>query len=390
MAKSQRKRVLLAKLETTYGTDSSPTSTNAILCSDLNLSPIAGNDVDRNFIKAWYGSSGKLRVESFGKLTFKTELAGSGTAGTAPQWNELIRSCNFSGTAISSAVTGSAQAGAASTITLAAGASANDNEYVGLKISLTSGTGSGQTNEIIAYNGTTKVATVRTAWTTNPAASTGYSIAAGYIYTLNSNFSKTASTSATIYCAYDGTKHVLLGARGTFSLELSVKGIPMISWEFIGILGTASETTNPTVDYTGWQVPVPALTANTGDFTILNLDNVVMESLSIAINNELSYRTLVGDESVLISNRNITGNTRIEAPAISTYNFFDKVQQGTQDKFYVRHGSTAGNTIVLASPKIQVTSAEYAESAGSTMLDLQTVFIPSATVGNDELRIVAR
>lgn len=76
--------------------------------------------------------------------------------------------------------TGTATAGAATTITLAAGASAADDYYNGMVIQLTGGTGSGQYNIITDYNGTTKVATVKT-WATNPASGTTYKIG-GYDY----------------------------------------------------------------------------------------------------------------------------------------------------------------------------------------------------------------
>lgn len=75
--------------------------------------------------------------------------------------------------------TGTAQAGGVDTITLASGASAVDDYCVGRTVLLTSGTGSGQYKEIIDYNGTTKVATVRGNWTTPPDATTGYSICDG-------------------------------------------------------------------------------------------------------------------------------------------------------------------------------------------------------------------
>jgi hypothetical protein len=66
-----------------------------------------------------------------------------------------------------------AQAGAATTITLDAGASATDGRYVGYGIYLYGGTGGGirgvgQERTIIAYVGATKVATVAQAWGTNP------------------------------------------------------------------------------------------------------------------------------------------------------------------------------------------------------------------------------
>lgn len=61
-----------------------------------------------------------------------------------------------------------AQAGAAGTITLDAGAPTTDNLYRGFTIALVGGTGVGQAREIAAYNGTTKVATVIPNWVTNP------------------------------------------------------------------------------------------------------------------------------------------------------------------------------------------------------------------------------
>lgn len=64
--------------------------------------------------------------------------------------------------------TGTAQAGGASTITLDAGASAVNQAYQFDIISITSGTGAGQSKYITNYVGSTKVATVNSAWSSNP------------------------------------------------------------------------------------------------------------------------------------------------------------------------------------------------------------------------------
>ena len=71
---------------------------------------------------------------------------------------------------------GVAQAGAATTITLQSTASATSSIYIGSLVTTLSGTGSGQTREITAYNGGTKVATVDSAWSTNPDSTTGYAV----------------------------------------------------------------------------------------------------------------------------------------------------------------------------------------------------------------------
>lgn len=71
---------------------------------------------------------------------------------------------------------GTAQAGGASTITLASGASAVDDNYNGFVLEIESGTGAGQVKKISDYVGSTKVATVDSAWSTNPDATSVYTI----------------------------------------------------------------------------------------------------------------------------------------------------------------------------------------------------------------------
>lgn len=73
--------------------------------------------------------------------------------------------------------TGTAQAGGAETITLKAATSyTSDDDPNGMFITLTSGTGSGQTRHVEDYVASTKVATVYPAWETEPDATTGYKI----------------------------------------------------------------------------------------------------------------------------------------------------------------------------------------------------------------------
>lgn len=71
---------------------------------------------------------------------------------------------------------GTAQAGASTSITLAAGASSTNDAYKGMTIRTTGGTGSGQERVCTAYNGTTKVATVDSAWGTTPNNTTTYDV----------------------------------------------------------------------------------------------------------------------------------------------------------------------------------------------------------------------
>jgi len=71
---------------------------------------------------------------------------------------------------------GLAQGGGTDTITLNNLASANDAEYVGMVVSIRSGTGEDQACRIITYNGTTKVAQIARDWNVVPDTTSGYVI----------------------------------------------------------------------------------------------------------------------------------------------------------------------------------------------------------------------
>lgn len=104
-----------------------------------------------------------------------------------------------------------AQAGGAATITLAATASSQDNFYVGYTIHVTSGAALGDIRTVTAYNGTTKVATVDSAWTAAPGVGDDYSIYDAA--TLPQYVTGTAFTSSTVVAAtdYDQLRFVYTG-----------------------------------------------------------------------------------------------------------------------------------------------------------------------------------
>lgn len=91
------------------------------------------------------------------------------------------------------------QAGMTSTqIKLASGASATDDLYIGLNVYMRSGTSAGQVREITDYDGTNKIATVASAWTTQPVSSDTYSVGGGDWGTCPAN-----GTTTTVRLAYD-------------------------------------------------------------------------------------------------------------------------------------------------------------------------------------------
>jgi hypothetical protein len=98
-----RKRLILAKTEQTYGTDSSPGGTDAILVRDLSITPLQSDVVDRELIRPYLGASEQLLANTRVEVTFQVELAGSGAAGTAPAYGRVIQACGFSQTIVAPA-----------------------------------------------------------------------------------------------------------------------------------------------------------------------------------------------------------------------------------------------------------------------------------------------
>lgn len=95
-----RKRLILVKKESTYGTDSSPAGTDALLVRNLDITPIESDVVSRDLIRPYLGNSPQLLANSRVSITFQVELAGSGTAGTAPRFGGVLQACGMSETVV--------------------------------------------------------------------------------------------------------------------------------------------------------------------------------------------------------------------------------------------------------------------------------------------------
>lgn len=91
-----RNTAILAKIETTYGTDSVPTGgANALLVSNLSINPIDAQNVDRDIIRAYLGGSEQLLGTRYQSMSFDVEMVGAGTVAVAPAWGPLLRACGM-------------------------------------------------------------------------------------------------------------------------------------------------------------------------------------------------------------------------------------------------------------------------------------------------------
>lgn len=86
-----RNTIGLAKKETSYGVDSTPTGAdNAMLMHNVKIKPYNLKGVDRTWLRSFLGGFEKLMQEEASEISFDIELQGSGSLGVAPPWSPLM------------------------------------------------------------------------------------------------------------------------------------------------------------------------------------------------------------------------------------------------------------------------------------------------------------
>lgn len=307
MALLARKKIILAKIETTYGTDASPLGANAILVRNVNVMPMESDVAERDLIRPYLGNSDRITAAARIMVEFECELMGSGTAGTAPQFGPLLRACAMAETVVASTS--------------------------------------------VAYA------------------------------PVSASFE-----SCTIYVNVDGVLHKLTGARGTYTVELNNKQIPVIKFSMTGRWAAATDAAAPTPTYTT-TIPLAVNNLNTTAFTFHGY-SAVASQFSFDIGNTVVHRTLVGGtEEVLITARNATGQLQIEATTVAAKDWFTIAKNNTPGALTVTHGTVAGNKVKIDAPAVSIVKPTYAELEGIQMLQFDLVLMPGGT-GNDELKFL--
>ena len=216
--------------------------------------------------------------------------------------------------------------------------------------------------------------------------------ACGFAETLETGVSATYSIveddveSSTIYFEIDGVRHIMIGSRGTFSMNIAPEAIPTFRFTMTGLLGTITDQALTQVTLAGWQTPVDPSSAN----TTMELHGwpSVAESLAIDVGNTVTPRFLIGSESVIITDRRVTGTAVVEATSLATINWFQRALNRTRGTLALVHGTAAGNIVEINGPALEIGKLTQGQKDGILNYSLPLSFCPVA--GRDELVIVAR
>lgn len=298
--------VVWAKKEVSYGTDPVPTySANGILTGPVTIEP-SYRKLDRLNVKGFLGNRPALNIGEYVKVSFETEVRGSGTAGTAPEIGVLLEGCGM-------------------------------------------------------------------AHTNTPVTSD--------VYVPDDNID---GNSITIYGQQHDHKYVVVGCRGTWSLEAKAGEYPKIKWEFTGLYADPTDNAIPTNTVYSATVP-PVIKA--ASFALGTFDTeAVIENFKLAYGNEIAKRPSVnaatGFLAHFIKERKVTAQVDPEAVALSTWNPLAAMQANTSYAMSIAFGASAGNILTLAAPKVVIDGAKYAERENILTWDGSLLVCPNA--GEDD------
>lgn len=83
-----------------YGSDELPVGTDAMLVNRFSITPQKSNVVSRKLVRPYFGASRQFVTNTRVQCKFTVELAGSGTAGIAPQYGRALRACGLRETVV--------------------------------------------------------------------------------------------------------------------------------------------------------------------------------------------------------------------------------------------------------------------------------------------------
>lgn len=353
-----RNRLVTAKVETTSGTDSTPTpAADAVLVEEPRGTPnLELEQTDE--VTGSLDHAQSIVGGGYNQHTARFFAKGSGTPGTAPEFDPYLRGAAMGETTLAADESDTAQAGAASSITLASGAPSSD--LAGFVIETTGGTGSGQTRVITAYDTGTKVATVYPAWDTAPDATTTYTVYAGNLYVPVSEALETLTHY--LYKKNSGSGNAILeklvGAAVQLSFAMQTRQTGKFTATLRGKLQSANAIANPTGAVFDTTRPRPLRDAD----AILGGNPVCFRNFTLDWGNQIVQGDCpseeFGYEAARVTDRRMTGRINPKLVTLSSRDAFADLIAGTTQKLWLNWGETAGNRVSMYLPGIAYTGKE--------------------------------
>lgn len=162
----------------------------------------------------------------------------------------------------------------------------------------------------------------------------------------------------------DGKRWRLAGAVGNLVAEVRRDGIPYIDFSFLGKYAAPSDTALlASPPYVATSPPQPV-----GATLTLMSQTMIATGWQFNLGNEIKLRQDITDATGwghgYIANRDPVISIDPEDELVATFDFLQRLTDGTLGEFVGSIGSAAGNIIRLRAPAVQITDAPYADREG--------------------------
>lgn len=190
--------------------------------------------------------------------------------------------------------------------------------------------------------------------------------------------------SLTLYYRHDGQQQRARGSRGTVTGTGNTGAMPTVSFTFTGLYERPEEVPAITLAIEDWADEQPVNFQNTTKFNIQGFD-AIGQNFSVDLANTVIYRNLVNHESVQITDSAPTGQVSFQAPRLSEFDVFERVESHkvvTTGPIQWEHGAEPGNIVGIRGPKAQLTGISNQDSDGITHYQCDVRYLP--VEGDDE------
>ena len=444
-----RRRVILAKAESTYGVDPVPAAENGVDVKMSSEVQVSGDKKERDVVRDSLSPLGHVIGSKVYNMPMEFEGRGGGIDGTlqAPEYESFLLACGLqktetvavpvdiatgftvgetitggtssatgtlyrtkTGWLILTSVTGTFEEGE----TLTGGTSSNTATSYGiLELAdgldfevaevVTGGTSAKTATVVRVETNILIVSSVSGAFTSGETVTGGTSGASSSLMRADQGqleqieyrpVSDPASMgSNTVYFYEDGVLHKAVGCRGKLGINLAVGEIPAIRADMTGLYAAPLDQSMPSPETLDLVPPVcHSLGLTIGGYA------AVTTALSLDMNTTVTQRkdsnASDGVKELVITNRRPSGSVNPEAPALSEFNPYTAWcglnGAPTPAAIVCMVGNVPGNRLAMEIPKALYEEVRSAEREGIKAYDLPFVCRIDDTTGSgdDEFRLI--
>ena len=195
--------------------------------------------------------------------------------------------------------------------------------------------------------------------------------------------------SVTVHFYIGSTKHALVGVRGTAVVQIETQKIPHLRVTLTGLWRKPLKAPPPTgISFAAWKDPQLATSKNTPVCKLGGI-SLVTRSVNLDLGNDVQGRFLLGDESILIVDREESIAAVVQAVELDVLNPFDLAEAQTLSALEIQHGTTAGRIVEIKAPTCQMGRLSGYQQ-NQKIVEWPLSLAPRPTAGNDQFTITLK